>query len=87
MNRIKCWTTPTTYLERLGDALELLCVGNRPNDELIIRYLDNNFDGYELQEFCITHCPLVWSQGIVVIDAAMVLANSPGEGVEHEIIS
>ena len=29
------WTTPTTIVERFGDAMELLCQGNRPPDSML----------------------------------------------------
>lgn len=78
------WAKPTTHIKRLGDALALLCAGNRPTDQMIIDYFNNDLDSFELQEFCIEHCPLVWAQGIVVIDAALTLADEPAEGVGHE---
>jgi len=77
------WMTPTTYLHRLGDAMEILCGGHRPPDEMLGAWLNECDD--RLQEFACDHGP-AWAQGIVVIDAARVLADSPGEGVEHELL-
>lgn len=79
-----CWTKKTTYIERLGDALELLCDGKRPLDQMILDYFNDDLDSFELQEFCVANCPLAWSQGIVVIEAAMGMADEPAEGVGHE---
>lgn len=78
------WTEPTTYLKRFGDAIQALCGGNRPPDRMMLEYLDKHSDSFELQEFCIEHTLLGWAQGIVVIDAALTLADEPVEGVEHE---
>lgn len=78
------WAKKTTHIERLGDAFELLCAGKRPPDQMILDYFNDDLDSFELQEFCVAHCPLAWSQGIVVIDAALALADEPAEGVGHE---
>lgn len=79
-----CWTKQTTHIERLGDALQLLCAGKRPPDQMILDYFNDDLDSFDLQEFCVENCPLVWSQGIVVIEAALILADDPAEGVGHE---
>lgn len=75
------WREPTTYLRRLGDALEALCRGHRPTDAMIQAWLMHEDGG--LQEFCIDNGP-TWAQGCAVIDAAAVLASQPTEGVAHE---
>lgn len=79
------WMTPTTYLQRFGDAIERLCNGNRPTDELLTAWI-NGCNDDRLQEFACEHGP-DWAQGIVIIDAARVLADSPGEGVDHEVLA
>lgn len=79
------WSAPTTHIQRFGDAMERLCNGVRPSDELLNSWLDPRNEGADLQEFAIEHGP-VWAQGIVVIDAALVLAASPTEGVDHEML-
>lgn len=71
--------TPTTYVERLTDALALLCGGNRPDEALVIDYFDD--DGFELQDWAINHTSLPWTTGIGVIEAAMALAETPIEGI------
>lgn len=72
------WRTPTKYIDRLGDAMELLCSGERPPDELISAWLDPKADDHRLQDFSCEHGP-EWAQGIAVIDAAIVLADQPTE--------
>ena len=81
---VEQWEATTTYLRRIGDAIELLCSGNRASDEIISAWLDTSLDDFRLQEFACEHGPS-WSQGIAVIDAATVLADQPTEGVEHEL--
>lgn len=71
------WTTPTKFLQRFGDALELLCQGNRPSDKIMQDWLDNKEDVYyNLQNFCSEH-GLYWMQGIQIADAALMLADNP----------
>ena len=75
------WRKPTTYLQRFGDALQLLCAGRRPTDDLMTAWLDNKSE--ELQDFCSEYGPS-WAQGIGLIDAARMTADQPTEGVDHE---
>ena len=70
-----CWTKPTKWIDRFADAIQLLCAGNRPTEKMIADWFDESQDSFELQEFVRKHCPLGWSQGIVVIDAALALAD------------
>jgi len=76
-------SAPTTYLQRFGDALALLCSGLRPTDDMMAAWLDIAQDDHRLQEFAIEHGPS-WAQGIGVIDAARVLADQPEEDAGHE---
>lgn len=78
------WRAPTTCLQRFGDAMERLCGGKRPSGALLAEFLDPNSDGMELQNFACDNGP-AWAQGIVLIDAARMLANSPTEGVKHQM--
>lgn len=85
------WKTPTTYLQRMGDAIALLCGGHRPSDEILGAWLNECEDDYRLQEFACEHGPS-WAQGIAVIDAAHVLADQPteilcidGPQIDHEM--
>ena len=82
------WTHPTTVLERFGDAMELLCQGERPPDSMLCAWLDGLSD--ELQIFAGNHGP-AWAQGIGIIDAALTMVDQPTEirfrdrpGVDHE---
>ena len=74
------WSTPTTYAERFAAAVTMLCQGRRPPDAMLAGWLDRSSD--ELQEFAIDNGP-AWAQGIVLLDAAKLLADSPTEGVNH----
>ena len=79
---MKAYAAPTTYLQRFGDAMELLCGGNRPPDELMRDFLNQTGQPDNLQEFAIEHGP-IWSQGIALIDAARLIAYNPTEGINH----
>lgn len=87
-NYSRDWTDPTTVLERFGDAMELLCQGNRPHDALLRGWLSGESE--DLQGFAASHGP-AWAQGIGIIDAALTLVDNPTEiqfhdrpGVDHE---
>ncbi|MCZ8254539.1 MAG: hypothetical protein O9327_02505 [Polaromonas sp.] len=77
------WSRPTTFEERFGQAIERLCGGHRPDPDIVKAWLDRSQEDERLQEFAIEHGP-AWCQGIVLIDAAYLLADSPTEGVPHE---
>ncbi len=72
------WSTPTTFMKRFGDALQRLCGGHRPPEEMLIAWFDKTKDDNRLQGFCCDYGP-DWAQGIVVINAAQVLADHPTE--------
>lgn len=76
------WRKPTTHLQRFGDAMELLCAGKRPDDALLKAWTAGTSE--ELQIFAAEHGP-AWAQGIGLIDAALMAASQPTEGVEHEM--
>ncbi|MFC4924755.1 hypothetical protein [Delftia deserti] len=76
------WRKPTTYLQRFGDAIALLCHGRRPDDLVLTSWLDGTSD--VLQQFAIDNGP-AWAQGIGLIDAATIAADQPTEGVAHEM--
>lgn len=73
------WSTPTTYAHRFAHAVSLLC-GKWPDASMVEAWLDKSGDG--LQDFAASHGP-EWAQGIVLLDAAAVMADTPTEGVEH----
>ena len=77
------WSDPTTFIVRFGDAMQALCAGQRPNDEMMAAWLDVDADDSRLQHFAYEHGPS-WAQGIGIIDAAQLLADQPTEGVDHE---
>jgi hypothetical protein len=77
------WRTPTSVLQRFGDAMQLLCSGRRPDDAALAEWLDKDSDGRALQEFAAEHGP-AWAQGIGLIDAALTMVDQPTEGVDHE---
>lgn len=77
------WGTRTTYLQRFGDAMQLLCQGHRPSDDILEAWLFH--ENERLQEFACNNGP-EWAQGIGLIDAAMVLADNPEEGHEHQTL-
>jgi hypothetical protein len=80
----KDWSEPTTYIKRFGDAMELICGGHRPDDSVMLAWLEPGSESVALQMFAADHGP-AWAQGIEIIDAAMLMANTPTEGVEHEM--
>jgi hypothetical protein len=74
----------TTYHDRFADAVSLLC-GRRAPTEFVTAWLDCDLEDNRLQQFAIEHGP-EWAQGIVVLDAAHMLAATPEEGANHEVI-
>lgn len=75
--------TETTFAERFRDAVTLLCGGRRPPETFVTQWLEcKDADFYELQSYAIEHGP-DWCQGIVLLNAAYVMAATPEEGVNH----
>ncbi len=82
----KHWREPTTYMERFQGALARMC-GAVPPEAICQEWLDsvsvNNVD--RLQEWVATQPGTpAWAQAIVTIEAAMMWADEPTEGVAHE---
>jgi hypothetical protein len=71
---------PTTYLQRFADAVTLMCRGRKPPEAMVTGWLDGTDD--RLQAFTAANGPQ-WAQGIVLLGAAALLANTPTEGVDH----
>ncbi len=71
------WLTPTTYRERFADAVERLC-GRRAPEDMVDAWLTPGCDDGRLQEFAVEHGP-AWAQGIVLLDAAHLMAENPAE--------
>ena len=79
---LRDWRAPTTNLQRMREAMTLLCRGNQPEDSILKSWIDGSSD--ELQHFAATHGP-AWAQGIGIIDAATLMADQPTEGGKHEM--
>ena len=76
----------TTYAERFTHAVSVLC-GAQPPADMVAEWLENiDVNGeHRLQSWVLSQAATPsWAQGIVVLDAAHVLANDPEEGMEHE---
>ena len=71
------------YCDRLRDALALLCGGRVPPVQYIKDWFDPKLDSFDLQDWAACNTVLHWAQGIVVIEAAVALADQPEEGREH----
>ncbi len=72
------------YIDRLCDALSLLCGGERPVRARVERWLV--FDDSctpDLQTWVLGACKLPWAMGITVIEAAMLIAEKPREDGKH----
>ena len=76
----------TTYAERFTHAVAVLC-GAQPPADMVAEWIANiDVNGeHRLQSWVLCQAATPsWAQGIVVLDAAHVLANDPEEGVGHE---
>lgn len=76
-------TPATTYRHRFTEAVTLLCGGMEPPAAYIDVWFGGG-DGANLQDFAVRHGPY-WCQGIVLLDAAAVIASDPEEGAGHEM--
>jgi hypothetical protein len=76
----------TTFEQRFSGTIALMC-GAEPPAEFVDEWLRNvevNFVA-RLQEWVLNQDGTPrWAQGIVVLDAAYLLADSPEEGMQHE---
>jgi hypothetical protein len=76
----------TTYTERFTHAVAVLC-GAQPPADMVAEWIANiDVNGeHRLQSWVLSQAATPsWAQGIVVLDAAHVLANDPEEGEGHE---
>lgn len=73
----------TKYLDRVIEALTLLCGGNEPPREMVHEW--ETGEGEDLQDWAANHTKLPWAQGIGTIEAAQVLADNPEEGMGHQL--
>lgn len=78
----RTWRTPTTWEARFREALTVLC-GEAPPPGMIEAWFEPGCDSMDLQEWAAEKCSMPWAQGIVVIDAAELLAEHPAEGAPH----
>lgn len=70
---------PTTYPQRVAEALAVLCNGKTPPAGYVEAWL---LDEHELlQDWAVSNASVCWAQGLGVIDAAVALAESPEEGI------
>lgn len=72
----------TRYLDRVIDALALLCGGKQPPRELVVQWEDGTSE--ELQSWAVSNIVVRWGTGIGAIEAAQAMADAPEEGVGHE---
>jgi hypothetical protein len=75
--------TNTKYLDRLIEALTLLCGGTVPPREMVLAWETD--DSEELQDWAACNTKLPWAMGIGTIEAAQVMADNPEEGMGHEL--
>jgi hypothetical protein len=73
----------TKYLDRLIEALTLLCGGTEPPREMVHEW--ERGSGEELQDWAANNTKIRWAQGIGTIEAAQVMADTPEEGQGHEL--
>lgn len=73
----------TKYLDRFIEALTLLCGGNQPPREMAHEW--ETGVGEDLQDWAASHTKLPWAQGIGTIEAAQLMADTPEEGMGHEL--
>lgn len=76
------WMTPSTWDARFREALTVLC-GEAPPEAAVVAWLAPNSESMELQNWAAEKARMPWAQGLVVIDAARLLADTPAEGAEH----
>lgn len=72
-----------TWMDRFCEAMAIFTLGIRPPEKLVTSYFDQDTDptSPSLQDWVGVHCTtLKWAQNIVIIDACVVLANTPCEG-------
>ncbi len=76
------WRTPTTWNERFREALTILC-GEPPPEWMVNAWFEPGCESMDLQNWAAEKARMPWAQGIVVIDAAEMLADTPAEGGMH----
>lgn len=80
------WSQPTTWMERFQGALTRMC-GATPPEDLCLEWMQKvSVEGVDrLQEWVLAQPGTpAWAQGIATIEAAILWADQPTEGVAHE---
>jgi hypothetical protein len=72
----------TLYIDRVVEALTLLCGGKAPARELVVAWEENTSE--ELQSWAVCNVAAPWGTGIGTIEAAQVMADTPEEGMDHQ---
>jgi hypothetical protein len=73
----------TLYIDRVVDALALLCGGKAPTREMVVEWEENRSE--TLQTWAVNNTAVRWGTGIGTIEAAQVMANTPEEGRDHQL--
>ena len=72
----------TLYVDRMLEALALLCGGKRPDREMVVAWEDNSSEA--LQDWAMCNTSIPWATGIGTIESAQAMAETPEEGTEHQ---
>jgi hypothetical protein len=73
----------TQYIDRVVEALALLCGGKIAPRELVVDWEENRSEA--LQDWAADNGAARWGTGLGAIEAAQVLANAPQEGRGHQL--
>ena len=71
----------STWEQRFSEALSLLCGGAEVPPDMVTRWFSS--DDERLQHWASEHGAFAWHQGIALIDAAALMADTPSEGEGH----
>jgi len=73
--------TPRLYVDRVLDALGLLCEGRKPPREMVEAWFMS--DDHSLQDWAVCNAGVCWATGIGTIEAAIAMAETPEEGISN----
>jgi hypothetical protein len=73
----------TLYIDRMMDALALLCGGKTPAREMVEAWEEHASE--ELQDWAVCNVVAPWATGIGTIEAAQALADTPEDGMGHQL--
>lgn len=74
-------TSGTTWEHRFQEVLALFSGGRKAPIDMIERWFGSDDEG--LQQWVSEHGALGWHQGIILIEAAELIADNPAEGEGH----